>query len=116
MDLTPPKPRPPTGNGRKLLASVEEVAAAADAADAAAGKMGAAKSDDADAKKLVVSDDPLDLSKDFPLDYRNWAAVLSQVGFFLSRSLALQLFSSYLLHKNLFGLTFFFLNPPPKKN
>lgn len=38
----------------------------------------AAAADDLE-KKFVLSDDPLDLSRDFPLDYRNWAAVLSQV-------------------------------------
>ena len=53
-----------------------EEASAADAAAAAAA--GESKKGE-EVKKLLVSDDPLDLSKDFPNDYRNWAAVLSQV-------------------------------------
>jgi len=73
-DLTPPKP--PGRQGKKLLASSEEEASAADAAAAAAA--GESKKGE-EVKKLLVSDDPLDLSKDFPNDYRNWAAVLSQV-------------------------------------
>lgn len=77
VDLTPPKP--PAGNGKKLLAADEAADAAAAAAFAAATKQGG---DGAESKKLIVSEDPLDLSKDFPLDYRNWAAVLSQVCLF----------------------------------
>lgn len=111
LDLTPPKPKPPPANGRRLMASVEEVAAADAAADAAAAAAaaGAAKSEDASSKKLVVSDDPLDLSKDFPLDYRNWAAVLSQV----CVSFLLLFFSSQ-KHKTFFCLFvahFFFPRP-----
>lgn len=30
-------------------------------------------------KKLTLVDDPLDLSSEFPLDYRNWASLLSNV-------------------------------------
>ena len=77
VDLTPPKPN--SGSGKRLLASEggeEEDEKEAPASAASAASSAAA---DGDAKKLLVSDDPLDLSKDFPNDYRNWAAVLSQV-------------------------------------
>ena len=31
------------------------------------------------ADKITISDDPLDLSNEFPADYRNWASLLSNV-------------------------------------
>ena len=82
VDLTPPKPN--SGSGKRLLAASgeeeeeKEAPTAASSAAAAASDASSAAAD-GDAKKLIVSDDPLDLSKDFPNDYRNWAAVLSQV-------------------------------------
>ena len=94
-DLTPPKPPAATRGGfgrkRELLAAASEeqeragaLAAAGDAAAAAsdaaaAATFAAATGSSTKEKKIVVSDDPLDLSRDFPHDYRNWAAVLSQV-------------------------------------
>lgn len=33
----------------------------------------------ADHSKLTIVDDPLDLSHEFPLDYRNWASLLSNI-------------------------------------
>ena len=81
VDLTPPKPPGMQQQGRKrLLAASEEEASAADSAAVAADAAGeSAKGEEEETKKLLVSDDPLDLSRDFPNDYRNWAAVLSQV-------------------------------------
>lgn len=68
MDLTPPRPAAAGGGGKRLLLEDDE----------SSSNAAAAAEDDGD-KKFILSDDPLDLSHDFPLDYRNWAAVLSQV-------------------------------------
>jgi len=77
IDLTPKKEE---GGKRRLLAAEgEKEAAKADASAASAASASEAPADAQEREKITISDDPLDLSKDFPLDYRNWAAVLSQV-------------------------------------
>ena len=50
------------------------------AGDGSASEAAAGTTTTSGQKKLILNlDDPLDLSSDFPSDYRNWAAVLSQV-------------------------------------
>lgn len=50
------------------------------AGDGSASEAAAGTTTTSGQKKLILNlDDPLDLSSDFPSDYRNWAAVLAQV-------------------------------------